>query len=329
VTLHRIAVDGVTYAVRDLGSGPAVLLLHGFTGTGASFDALALDLREAGFRTLAPDLLGHGASDAPSDPARHDVARQAADLAVVLRDRDAVPAAVVGYSFGGRVALRLALDAPDLVTTLVLIGSGPGIADPAERARRRAVDEDLALSIERDGVAAFVDRWEALPLFASEEALPAGMRARRREERLAQRPEGLAASIRGAGQGAQEPLLDRLGALRPPTLLIAGSIDTLAVARARATADAAPSGRVEVLVVDGAGHAAHLAAPDVVREAILSRLSAAGPSGPALSTVPGRQTGPAPASVPGEPTGPAPAPSDDPHRLPAPTALPGAGVTSG
>ncbi len=322
MTLHRIAVHGVTYAVRDLGSGPAVLLLHGFTGTGASLDALALDLREAGFRTLAPDLLGHGASDAPADPARHDVARQAADLAAVLRDRGAVPAAVVGYSFGGRVALRLALDAPDLVTTLGLIGSGPGIADPAERARRRAVDEDLALSIERDGVAAFVDRWEALPLFASEEALPAGMRARRREERLAQRPEGLAASIRGAGQGAQEPLVDRLGSLRPPALLIAGSIDTLAVARARAMAEAAPTGRVAVLVVDGAGHAAHLAAPDVVREAILAHLSAAGPSGPALSTVPGRQTAPAPVSAPGGPTAPAPAPSDDHHRIPAPTALP-------
>lgn len=272
MTLHRIAVDGVIYAVRDLGSGPAVLLLHGFTGTGASLDPLALALREAGFRTLAPDLLGHGASDAP-EPARHDVARQAADLGAILRLRSAAPAAVVGYSFGGRVALRLALDAPDVVSSVVLIGSGPGIADPAERARRRAVDEDLAVSMEREGVAAFVDRWEALPLFASEEALPAGVRARRREERLAQRPAGLAASIRGAGQGAQEPLLDRLGTLRTPALLIAGSLDTLAVARARAMERAMPPGRARVLVVDGSGHAAHLAAPEVVRSAILDHLA--------------------------------------------------------
>ncbi|MCU0505585.1 MAG: alpha/beta fold hydrolase [Chloroflexi bacterium] len=284
MTLRRLAAHGATYAVRDLGSGPAVLLLHGFTGTGASLDALALDLREAGYRTLAPDLLGHGASDAPADPARHDVARQAADIAAIVRELDAAPTAVVGYSFGGRVALRLALDAPDLVSSLVVIGSGPGIADPTERARRRTVDEDLALSIERDGVAAFVDRWEALPLFASEEALPAGVRARRREERLAQRPEGLAASIRGAGQGTQEPLVGRLGALHPPTLLVAGSIDTLAVARARAMAAAAPSGRAAVLVVDGAGHAAHLAAPGVVRAAILDHLAtAAGSFGGAAS----------------------------------------------
>jgi hypothetical protein len=72
------------------------------------------------------------------------------------------------------------------------------------------------------------------------------------------------------------PLLDRLGTLRPPTLLIAGSIDTLAVARARAVAAAAPPCRAAVLVVEGAGHAAHLAAPDVVRSAILDHLVAAG-----------------------------------------------------
>ena len=275
MTIHRVAVDGATYALRDLGSGPAVLLLHGFTGTGASLDALALALREAGYRTLAPDLLGHGASDAPPDPARHDVARQAADLATILRARDAAPAAVVGYSFGGRIALRLALEARDVVDALVLIGAGAGIADPSERARRRATDEDLAVSIERDGVAAFVDRWEALQLFASEESLPAGVRARRREERLAQRPEGLAASLRGAGQGVQEPLLDRLGDLRPPSLLVAGSLDTLAVRRARAIADAAPPGRASIRVVDGAGHAAHLAEPDLVRTAILDHLAAA------------------------------------------------------
>lgn len=281
MTIHRVVVDGATYALRDQGSGPAVLLLHGFTGTGASLDTLALALREAGWRTIAPDLLGHGASDAPPDPARHDVALQAADLAAILRLRDAVPAAIVGYSFGGRIALRLALDSPGLVSSLVLIGSGAGIADPAERARRRAVDEDLARSLERDGVAAFVDRWEALPLFASEESLPAGLRERRRQERLAQRPAGLAASIRGAGQGTQEPLHDRLGTLQPPTLLIAGSIDTLAMARARAVAASAPPGRATILVVDGAGHAAHLAAPDLVGAAILDHLGGSAAASPA------------------------------------------------
>jgi 2-succinyl-6-hydroxy-2,4-cyclohexadiene-1-carboxylate synthase len=279
VTLRHLEVDGTRWAVRDGGEGPAVLLLHGFTGTGASLDDLAGALRRDGHRTLAPDLLGHGASDAPGHPARHDVARQAADLAAILRDLGAVPAAVVGYSFGGRIALRLALDVPDLVASLVLIGSGAGIADPAERARRRAVDEGLAASLERDGVAAFVDRWEALPLFASEEDLPPVIRARRRAERLGQDPAGLAASIRGAGQGAQEPLHDRLGSLRAPTLLVVGAIDTRAAASARAIAAAAPAGRVRILTIPGAGHAAHLARPDEVRDAILDHIRTTATSG--------------------------------------------------
>lgn len=272
MTLRRVEIDGTTWAVRDAGEGPAVLLLHGFTGTGASLHALADALRHAGLRTLAPDLLGHGRSATPADPARHDIARQAADLARLTTSLGAAPTSVVGYSFGGRIGLRLALDAPELVTSLVLIGSGPGIPDPVERARRRAVDEDLAASIERDGVAAFVDRWEAMPLFASEETLPPVIRARRRAERLAQDPTGLAASMRRAGQGSQEPLTGRLGSLAAPTLLIVGELDTKALANARTMAAAAPPGRATVLVIPGAGHAAHLARPAAVRDAILDHL---------------------------------------------------------
>jgi 2-succinyl-6-hydroxy-2,4-cyclohexadiene-1-carboxylate synthase len=275
MTLRHVAIGGTRWAVDDAGEGPPVLLLHGFTGTGASLDALAGAFRHDGRRTLAPDLLGHGASDAAADPARHDVARQAADLAGILGDLGAAPASVVGYSFGGRIALRLALDTPELVSSLVLIGSGAGIPDPAERARRRAVDEDLAASIERDGVAAFVDRWEAMPLFASEESLPTAIRARRRAERLSQDPSGLAASMRGAGQGTQEPLHDRLGTLRAPTLLIVGELDARAAVNARAIAAAAPPGCVRVLTIAAAGHAAHLARPDDVRDAILDHIRTA------------------------------------------------------
>ncbi len=290
MTRRLAAADGTTWAVRDAGAGPTVLLLHGFTGTGASLDDLARACRRAGHRTIAPDLLGHGASDAPRDPARHDVTRQAADLAAILRELEAAPASVVGYSFGGRVALRLALDAPGLVSSVVLIGSGAGIADPAERARRRAVDEDLAGSIERDGVAAFVDRWEAMPLFASEEALPPVIRARRRAERLAQDPAGLAASMRGAGQGSQEPLDHRLGSLAAPTLLIVGELDTKALANARAIAEAAPPGRATVLVIEGAGHAAHLARPGAVRDAVLDHIGRAAATAATARTDPAAAT---------------------------------------
>ena len=138
MTLRHVAVGDARYAVRVAGTGTPVLLLHGFTGTGRGWDQLARRLRAAGYRTVAPDLLGHGRSDAPPDPVRHDVARQAADLATVLATLDAVPAVVIGYSLGGRVALRLALDRPHVVRSLVLIGAGAGTADDRTRARGHA-----------------------------------------------------------------------------------------------------------------------------------------------------------------------------------------------
>jgi len=274
MTLRHVAVGDARYAVRVAGSGAPVLLLHGFTGTGRSWDPLARRLRVAGYRTVAPDLLGHGRSDAPADPARHDVARQAADLAAILATLDAVPAVVVGYSLGGRVALRLALDRPRAVRSLVLIGAGAGTADDRTRARRRAEEAALAEAIEREGIVAFVDRWEALPLFATEAALPTRVRAARRDERLSQRPEGLAASLRGAGQGAQQPLHSRLATLRVPTLLVVGERDTAARSRAEAIVIAAPRGLVRVAVELGAGHAVQLEREARFGDMVLARLTA-------------------------------------------------------
>ena len=121
-----------------------VVLLHGFTHTGASWDPVVAALAER-YRALAPDIRGHG-SASERDPVT---------LAAVLDDLGALapaPFTLVGYSMGGRIALHAAL-APALgarVQRLVLIGASPGLADPAERAERRAADERLADEVEPD-----------------------------------------------------------------------------------------------------------------------------------------------------------------------------------
>ena len=161
----------------------------------------------------------------------------------------------MGYSLGGRLCLRLALERPDLVRGLVLIGASPGIADPGQREARRAADEVLARRIERDGVEAFLDAWLGGPLFASLPVEAAG-----REERLANTAEGLASALRRLGTGVQESLWDRLGELRPPALLVAGERDPKFAGIAREMAAAiGPAARVAV--VAGAGHAVHLERP--------------------------------------------------------------------
>ena len=264
--MSLLTVDGARYEVRAGGSGPAVLLLHGFAGRGADWGPFLPGLRRRS-RAIVVDLLGHGHSDAPRDPARHALERQAADLATILRRLDATPAVVVGYSFGARVALQLAVDHPQAVRALVLESPSAGIADADERRRRRAADDDLAGRIERDGIAAFVDTWwETTPVFASERRLAPATRARFRAGRLRNRPAGLAGSLRGAGQGAMTPLHPRLGSIAAPTLVVAGELDPIGVERARAVAARIPRARLVVLV--GAGHGAHRESPTAFRRLV-------------------------------------------------------------
>jgi 2-succinyl-6-hydroxy-2,4-cyclohexadiene-1-carboxylate synthase len=253
--------DGVRYAVRSNGAGPAVVLLHGFTGSGADWGPF-LPALERLTTTVTVDLLGHGGSDAPADPARHAVERQAADLAAILVAAGLAPAHVVGYSFGARIALRLALDAPELVRSLVLESPSAGIVDAAERAARRASDETLARVAEEEGIAAFVERWEALPLFAAERAGLPEARARLHAARLANDPRGLATSLRGAGQGTMAPLLPVLGRITVPATVITGALDPTGQPRARVVAGAIPGTRLSV--VPGVGHAPHREAPALV-----------------------------------------------------------------
>ncbi len=251
----------------------------GSPGRGPRSTPLALGIREAGFRTLTPDLLGHGASDAVPDPARHDVARQAADLAAILRARDAIPAAVVGYSLGGRIALRLALDAPGIIDALVLIGAGAGIADPTERARRRAVDEELAVihrarwrrGVRRPMGGAPALRVGGVAPRGRPQASPGGAALAASGRPRRQRPG------RGTGEAGAAPGPPRRPPRRPPSSSPARSTRSPSAAPARSPMPLGP-GRTSVLVIEGAGHAAHLAAPDVVRAAIVAHLVAAIPA---------------------------------------------------
>lgn len=265
-----VAVNGVAYHLllagrpegdpRAQGSGapPALLLLHGFTGSARTWEPF-FPRFAAGRRVIAVDLLGHGGSDAPRDPARYDMPHVVADLLALLDALGELRIDVLGYSMGGRVALHLALADPERVRRLALVGASPGIADPNERDGRRQWDAALAELIEREGLAAFVKFWEQLPLFESQARLPEAMRARIRHERLSQRPHGLANTLRGLSPGCHPPLWGELGRLRSPTLLVAGRLDGKYAAISREMSRAIPEARLAL--VPGCGHAVHLERP--------------------------------------------------------------------
>lgn len=253
-----VAVNGIQLNVEERGRGDPLLLLHGFTGAASTWREVASSWD--GWRRIAVDLVGHGASDAPDDERRYTMAHCVADLITLLDALGVDCAAVLGYSMGGRVALQLAAAAPERVAALVLEGASPGIADADERAARVASDRALADDIERDGIAAFVDRWQRVPLFATQDQLPDDVRARLRQQRLTNRPCGLANSLRGMGAGAQTSLWPRLHELAMPALLIAGEDDAKYSEMARAMASRVPAATVRI--VPGAGHAVHLERPD-------------------------------------------------------------------
>lgn len=224
-------------------------LVHGFAQTGRCLGPLAEALADQGAVT-AVDAPGHGAS------LRHAAADLWAGADLLLEGPH--PRVVVGYSMGGRLALHAALARPERVAALVLIGATAGVEDPQERHRRRARDEELALRLERTGLDAFLGEWLAMPMFSG---LPEW--ARFDEERRANSVEGLAASLRNAGTGSMTPLWDRLGAITCSTLLVTGEADHAYTAIAARLAErlGGPTRRV---VVAGAGHAAHLEAPEAV-----------------------------------------------------------------
>lgn len=237
---------------------PAVVLLHGFTHTGASWDSVIAALGER-YRALAPDIRGHGSA---SDTQPVTLEAVIADVAALEPE----PFALVGYSMGGRIAVHAALALRDRVRELVLIGASPGIADPRERAARRHADERLAQEIERSTIEEFARQWAATPVLAGQSR---GVAAAALADRLRSTTPGLARALRGLGTGALPPVWDRLGELGVPLTLIVGERDQKF--RGIAEEMAAAMSGAEIVVVPGAGHAVHLEVPDAVAEIIARR----------------------------------------------------------
>lgn len=163
----------------------------------------------------------------------------------------------VGYSMGGRLCLRLALDRPDLVRGLMLVSTSPGIAERKERAARAEADDMLADGVERDGVDAFLASWLAQPMFANVPDDAPGLADRRRLT-----PEYLASCLRLLGAGVMEPMWNELSELKIPVWLVTGTLDAKYTAVARRMLERMHPG-VSHMQLDG-GHALPIEQPAVL-----------------------------------------------------------------
>lgn len=226
--------------------------LHGFLGDPADWDVVRGLLPPAPGGDLAPRLPGHGASPSPVPP---ELDEWLEHLLLELGGED--PLELVGYSLGGRLALRLALRDPGRVRRLVLLGASPGLPDSAERARRRALDEQRASRLETQGLEAFLLDWYRQPLFAAWLERPGA--AAWLERRRGGVAPSLARVIRVASPGRQPDLWPDLSRLAMPVLWLAGEQDTVYAELAARGAGRCPLG--QLALVAGAGHAAHLEEP--------------------------------------------------------------------
>lgn len=273
----------------------AFVLLHGFAQTPASWDAVVQRLQAAGHRTYVLDLYeskgdlkllnaegaledaeqgkgvegdagAEGALASARDPLASlgAVCNRVAAIVRLVSQADSAPV-LVGYSMGGRIAAETVVRHPDLpLAGLVLESAGLGSADETARAALAERNGEWAARLRREGVAAFMDWWETLPLFASQQALPAETRAAIRAERTSRDAEPLARSLEAWGAHHQANEAATLSALVEltdrdvPALYLAGALDEkYAAVAARVRAADLPA-----MLVPNVGHNVHLEKPD-------------------------------------------------------------------
>lgn len=239
---------------------PALVFLHGFTGSTATW-ADVMEKLDGQFKMVAIDLIGHGKTAIPTNPSRYTMEEQVKDLEEVFEFLDLRTFALVGYSMGGRIALGYTINYPARVQTLILESSSPGLKTEAECQVRREADEKLAKRIQTEGVQKFVDFWEDIPLFATQKKMSAESRQKVKKERLSQSREGLANSLKGIGTGSQPSYWASLSEIKPPVLLITGEIDKKFVNISREMKEILPNATSKT--VKNVGHAIHVENPSV------------------------------------------------------------------
>ena len=236
-----------------------LLCLHGFTGSPASWDFLP---DSSILPRIVPALVGHAGAQAT-----HEIGSFAdeVDRLAVLAP-GAEPLHVIGYSLGARLALGVAVRHPSRVARLTLISAHPGLATEPERTARRASDAAWCDLLVERGVPAFVEAWQAQPLWASQMRLSDVARKKKQMERSTQTAAGLCHSLRVTGLAEMPNYAPVLSEIRVPTDVLAGALDSKFCDLARIFAANIAHARLDI--VPGAGHDLLLERPDFITEVI-------------------------------------------------------------
>jgi len=248
--------DSFYYESHGDDKRPVAVFLHGFLGSGSSWQEIIDELNKA-YYCIRIDLPGHGKSKA-TRKSEFSMAHCAKNVVGLLAHLNLKKYHLIGYSLGGRLALFIALNYGMKIDKLVLESSSPGLKTKKERLERKKSDEWLARELEKGSFKQFLEEWYSQPLFESlkndKKRFPALLK-----QRLKNDPLELGKSLRYMGTGVQPSLWGKLENLRPPTLLIVGEHDRKF--QLIASEMSSQSKKITVNCVTGAGHNVHFEKP--------------------------------------------------------------------
>ncbi|EKU47795.1 2-succinyl-6-hydroxy-2,4-cyclohexadiene-1-carboxylate synthase [Staphylococcus massiliensis] len=231
-----------------------LVLLHGFISDGTTYEDDVESFKEK-VNVMTIDLPGHG-EDTSDLTMTWDFKMITHELDQILEQYDMYDLYLHGYSMGGRVAMYYALHGKALLKGLVLESTSPGIKGESDREERVKVDEARAKVLEIAGLEVFVNDWEKLPLFASQQSLNKETREAIRRNRMKQDPVKLAKALRDYGTGSMPNLWNDIKNIEVPVKIIVGELDEKFVSIAEKMEQLLPQS--DVSVIKDAGHTVHV-----------------------------------------------------------------------
>jgi pimeloyl-ACP methyl ester carboxylesterase len=238
--------DGVNIYYEERGSGPAVLLSHGYSASARMWSGQMAALSNR-YHVIAWDMRGHDRSDSPNDAALYSHESTVADMAAILDACGAKRAVIGGLSLGGFMTLAFNLAHPERVAALMLFDCGPGYKKDGPREEWNKMAGAMASALERKGLSA---------MGASAEVVISHHRS----------AQGLAHAARGMLQQADGRVIESLPSIKVPTLVLAGAKDVQFLAATDYMAAKIPG--AEKVIIEGAGHAANIDQPEAFNRAV-------------------------------------------------------------
>ena len=256
--MTRARLNGIEIDYEVSGSGPAVLLSHGYSATRRMWDGQHRAL-EGRYTVISWSMRGHGETESPDDPAQYSEELTVGDMRALLRHVGVERLIVGGLSLGGYASLGFSLAHPEMVRALVICDSGPGYRNAEARAAWNRRAHERAVELEARGLAALGGR-------SREVREAAGC------HRSAQ---GLAHAARGMLAQRDSRVIDGIPSITVPTLVIVGDQDQPFLAPCEYMAKKIPGARLEVIA--GAGHSSNLDQPEAFNRVLLDFLGALPP----------------------------------------------------